>query len=134
MDIVIIIITLLIGIAIGYALSNQSNKSKDQELSQIKKEMENTFKAIASDVNKSNTEDFLKLANDKFKNLSDESDTNLEQKKELIDQNLKEMSKKLDSIQKQSTELNANLELNKDETANLRHTTTKLREILSSSQ
>ena len=134
MDIVIIIITLLIGIAIGYALSNKSNKSKDQELSQIKKEMENTFKAIASDVNKSNTEDFLKLANDKFKNLSDESDTNLEQKKELIDQNLKEMSKKLDSIQKQSTELNANLELNKDETANLRHTTTKLREILSSSQ
>ena len=134
MEIITIIAALLIGIAIGYALSNQTIKSKHQELNQIKKEMENTFKAIASDVNKSNTEEFLKLANDKFKNLSKESDSNLEQKKELIDQNLEEMSKKLDSIQKQSTELNANLELNKNETANLRNTTTKLREILSSSQ
>ena len=98
------------------------------------KEMENTFKAIASDVNKSNTEDFFKLANDKFQNLSKESDTNLEQKKKLIDQNLEEMSKKLDSIQKQSNQLNANLEINKTETENLRDTTAKLREILSSSQ
>ncbi|SVE49655.1 uncharacterized protein METZ01_LOCUS502509, partial [marine metagenome] len=77
----------MIGIAIGYTLANQNNKSKEKELKSIKKEMENTFKAIASDVNKSNTEDFFKLANDKFKNLSKESDTNLEQKKELIDQN-----------------------------------------------
>ena len=134
MDITIIIVSLLIGIAIGYTLANQNNTSKEKDLKSIKKEMENTFKAIASDVNKSNTEDFFKLANDKFKNLSKESDTNLEQKKELIDQNLEEMSKKLDSIQKQSTELNTNLELNKNETANLRNTTTKLREILSSSQ
>ena len=134
MDILIIITTLLIGIAIGYAISNQNNKSKNQELSELKKEMENTFKAIASDVNKSNTEEFFKLANDKFQNLSKESENTLEQKKELIDQNLEEMNKKLDSIQKQSTELNANLELNKNETANLRDTTSKLREILSSSQ
>ena len=134
MEIITIIAALLIGIVIGYVLSNQIIKSKHQELNQIKKEMENTFKAIASDVNKSNTEEFLKLANDKFENLSKESDSNLEQKKELIDQNLEEMSKKLDSIQKQSTELNVNLELNKNETVNLRNTTTKLREILSSSQ
>ena len=66
MDIIIIIITLSIGIAIGYALANQNNRSKTEELNLIKKEMENTFKAIASDVNKSNTEDFFKLANDKF--------------------------------------------------------------------
>ncbi len=134
MDIIIIIIILSIGIAIGYALANQNNRSKTEELNLIKKEMENTFKAIASDVNKSNTEDFFKLANDKFQNLSKESDTNLEQKKKLIDQNLEEMSKKLDSIQKQSTQLNANLEINKTETENLRDTTAKLREILSSSQ
>jgi len=134
MDIMIVICALIIGIAIGYTLANKKNESKLQEFNAIKKEMENTFKAIASDVNKSNTEEFLKLANDKFKNLTKESDTNLEQKKELIDQNLEEMNKKLESIQKQSTKLNANLESSKTETENLRNTTTKLREILSSSQ
>ena len=140
-----IIISLTIGFSIGYYVSNLNsknlldasnkilNKEKDN-LDAIKKEMENSFKAIASDVNKSNTEEFLKLANDKFKNLSQESNVNLEEKKKLIDQNLVEMSKKLDSIQKQSTELNANLETNKNETKNLRDTTSKLREILSSSQ
>jgi len=140
-----IIISLTIGFSIGYYVSNLNsknlldasnkilNKEKDN-LDAIKKEMENSFKAIASDVNKSNTEEFLKLANDKFKNLSQESNVTLEEKKKLIDQNLVEMSKKLDSIQKQSTELNANLETNKNETKNLRDTTSKLREILSSSQ
>ena len=140
-----IIVSLLIGFGLGYyiAMHNSKNllasqeKNLDQEkekLDLIKKELENSFKAIASDVTKSNSEEFLKLANDKFKNLSKESDTNLEQKKKLIDQNLEDMSKKLDSMQKQSTELNANLESSKVETRNLRDTTTKLREILSSSQ
>ena len=140
-----IIISLSIGFSIGYYVSNQNSKNlleasnkilgkEKDNLDAIKKEMENSFKAIASDVNKSNTEEFLKLANDKFKNLSQESNVTLEEKKKLIDQNLVEMSKKLDSIQKQSTELNANLETNKNETKNLRDTTSKLREILSSSQ
>ena len=44
--------------------------SNEKEFNKIKKEMENTFKALAADVNKSNTEEFLKLANDKFENLS----------------------------------------------------------------
>ena len=128
-----IIISLLVGFFLGYYIANK-NYSNEESLDNIKKNMENSFKAIASDVNKSNAEEFLKMANDKFKTLSNESDNNLEQKKKLIDQNLEEMSKKLESIQKQSTELNANLETNKTETQNLRDTTAKLREILSSSQ
>ena len=134
MEIVFIIIGLLIGFFAGYFFAKKSTDSQIENLSQIKKEMEHTFKALASDVNKSNTEEFLKLANDKFENLSKESDKNLDQKKKLIDHNLEEMSKKLDSIQKQSTELNVNIEQNKVETQNLRSTTAQLREILSSSQ
>ena len=140
-----IILSLLVGFVLGYYIANMNSKqllssSEDilqkekDKLDEIKKEMENSFKAIAADVSKSNTEEFLKLANDKFQGLSKESDTNLEQKKKLIDHNLEEMAKKLDSIQKQSTELNTNLEFNKEETRSLRDTTTKLREILSSSQ
>ena len=86
---------------LGY-FTGKGNQENKESLNDVRREMENTFKAIASDVNKSNTEEFLKLANDKFKNLSKESDTNLEQKKKLIDQNLEDMTKKLDLIQKQS--------------------------------
>jgi len=134
MELLFIIVGILIGFFAGYFFAKKDTKSQFKNLNQIKKEMENTFKALAADVNKSNTEEFFKLANDKFQNLSKESDKNLDQKKELIDKNLEEMSKKLDSIQKQSTELNVNIEQNKVETENLRNTTTKLREILSSSQ
>ena len=139
-----IAISLLGGFVLGYAFANMNSKKllkaqediltqEKEKLDTIKKEMENSFKAIASDVSKSNTEEFLKLANDKFQSLSKESDINLEEKKKLIDQNLQAMTKKLDSIQKQSTELNTNLESSKEETRSLRDTTTKLREILSSS-
>ena len=134
MDVILIIAGILIGFISGYFFAKNNMNSNEKEFNKIKKEMENTFKALAADVNKSNTEEFLKLANDKFENLSKKSDINLEEKKKLIDQNLQEMSKKLESIHKQSTELNANLETNKTETQNLRDTTTKLREILSSSQ
>ena len=90
-----IILSLLIGFGLGYYIatigskkvlaSNEGLLDKEKEkLEQIRKEMENSFKAIAADVSKSNTEEFLKLANDKFQSLSKESDTNLEQKKKLI--------------------------------------------------
>ena len=137
MLVIYIIISLLIGFALGYFVSNtNSQKLLDlhEKTSNRDKDFENAFKAIASDITKSNTDEFIKQANDKFQTLSKESDTNLENKKKLIDQNLEEMSKKLASIEKESTKLNANLEESKTETQNLRDTTTKLREILSSSQ
>ena len=137
MLVIYIIISLLIGFTLGYFIANNnSQKLLDlhEKTSSRDKEFENAFKAIASDITKSNTDEFFKQANDKFQTLSKESDTNLENKKKLIDQNLEEMSKKLASIEKESTKLNANLEDSKMETQNLRDTTTKLREILSSSQ
>jgi len=137
MLVIYIIISLLIGFTLGYFIANNnSQKLLDlhEKTSTRDKEFENAFKAIASDITKSNTDEFIKQANDKFQTLSKESDTNLENKKKLIDQNLEEMSKKLASIEKESTKLNANLVDSKMETQNLRDTTTKLREILSSSQ
>tara|TARA_B100000953_G_scaffold298957_1_gene297312 strand:+ start:2653 stop:3783 length:1131 start_codon:yes stop_codon:yes gene_type:complete len=137
MLVIYIIISLLIGFTLGYFIANNnSQKLLDlhEKTSTRDKDFENAFKAIASDITKSNTDEFIKQANDKFQTLSKESDTNLENKKKLIDQNLEEMSKKLASIEKESTKLNANLEDSKTETQNLRDTTTKLREILSSSQ
>ena len=75
-----IILSLVIGIGIGYFLASQNSSTNDEDIDSIKKEMENTFKALALDVNRSNTEEFFKLANDKFQGLSKESDKNLETK------------------------------------------------------
>jgi DNA recombination protein RmuC len=129
-----IIISLTIGIGLGYYLANQTNQSNDEELEGIKKEMEKAFKSVAFDVNKSNTEEFLKIADDKFQNLSKEADKDLENKKKLIDGNLETMSKKLQSIEQHSIKLNQSLEDSNSQTKDLRETTSKLREILSSSQ
>ena len=129
-----IIISLIIGIGLGYYLANQTNQSNDEELEGIKKEMEKAFKSVAFDVNKANTEEFLKIADDKFQNLSKEADKDLENKKKLIDGNLETMSKKLQSIEQHSIKLNQSLEDSNSQTKDLRETTSKLREILSSSQ
>ena len=129
-----IILSLVIGIGIGYFLASQNSSANDEDIDSIKKEMGNTFKALALDVNRSNTEEFFKLANDKFQGLSKESDKNLETKKKLIDENLNEMSKRLKSIEDASIKLNENLESTNSQTKDLTETTIKLREILSSSQ
>ena len=47
-----IILSLVIGIGIGYAIASKNNNSNDDGIDSIKKEMENTFKALASYVNK----------------------------------------------------------------------------------
>ncbi len=100
----------------------------------IRKEMENAFKALAGDVVKSNSEEFIKIANEKFKSVLDTTEEKLTEKKKLIDQNLGEMSKTLKGLSEQSTELNTRLLENRSETEKLRETASGLREVLSSSQ
>jgi DNA recombination protein RmuC len=96
--------------------------------------MEAVFKSLASDIAKENREDFLNLAGEKFKDISKQADENLTKKKELIDQNLGDMKKTLKSLHDQSVTLSGNLETSSKETQKLQESTSKLREILSSSQ
>ena len=142
---IISILCLLVGIILGYFLASRNHKkeiniitenyqSNEKKFNQTKIELENSFKALAADIAKSNSEEFLKIANEKFKNLSKESESTLNHKKELIDENLKVMSKNLESIKKQSIELNTSINENKNETSKLRDTTMHLNKVLSSSQ
>jgi DNA recombination protein RmuC len=125
-----IILSLIIGIGIGYTLANQNKSSKV--------EMENTFKALALDINESvsnsNTDKFIKIANDKFQDLSNKADTNLENKKQLIDKNLEEMSKRLKSMEKESIELNKGIRDSENATDDLRDKTGKLSLLLAGSK
>ena len=151
----IVLISLVIGIIIGWILKGRSQPADNTELQskinmltdekaraearleqldEIKKGMESVFKSLASDIAKENREDFINIAGEKFKNISKQADENLTKKKELIDQNLGDMKKTLKSLHDQSVKLTGNLETSSRETQKLQESTTKLREILSSSQ
>jgi len=109
-------------------------EEEKKRIKEVREEMENAFKALASEALKGNSEEFLKIAGDKFRTLSDETETKLTEKKKLIDQNLGEMSKTLENIRTQSTELKTSLDDSKSQTIRLQNTTEKLQRVLSSSQ
>ena len=154
-DLITVIISLIIGITIGWILKGRSQPADSSELQskinkltgekasaearleqldETKKGMEAVFKSLASDIAKENRKDFLNLAGEKFKDISRQADENLTKKKELIDQNLGDMKKTLKSLHDQSVTLSGNLETSSKETQKLQESTSKLREILSSSQ
>ena len=143
--ILLVIIGLIAGYMIGYFISSMKFKnqldvyrqSRDKEESNFettKSEFEKIFKALASDVAKSNSEEYLKLATEKFNTLSQTQKNDLKNKKELIDNNLKDMSAELQKLHKSSLELNKTVEISNNETQKLRDTTSQIKEILSSSQ
>ena len=154
-DLIIVLISLVIGITIGWVLKGKSQpadsselqgditrltdekaraEAKLEQMEEIKNGMETVFKSLASDIAKANRQDFLNLAGEKFKDISKLANENLTKKKELIDQNLGEMKKTLKSLHDQSVKLSGNLETSSKETKKLQESTSKLREILSSSQ
>ena len=151
----IVLISLVIGIAIGWILKGKSQpldstemqikitqltdekaraEARLEQLDEIKKGMESVFKSLASDIAKENRKDFINIAGEKLKDISKQADENLIKKKELIDQNLGDMKKTLKSLHDQSVKLTGNLETSSKETQKLQESTSKLREILSSSQ
>ena len=154
-EFIIVLLSLTIGILIGWILKvrRQPTGSQDfqheinrltdekaraearlEQLDEVKKGMKTIFKSLASDIAKENRQDFLNLAGEKFKDISKQADENLNKKKELIDQNLGDMKKTLKSLHDQSIKLTGNLETSSKETQRLQESTSKLREILSSSQ
>lgn len=117
-------------------LQNLQHKFEEEKkrLGEIRKEMENAFKAMAADIANNNSETFLKQANEQFKSLKESSEKDLDEKKKLIDKSLVGMNDKLESLHKQSTELKTSIDTSQKTTEVLSENTARLREILSSSQ
>ena len=118
----------------NFANAQSKFEEEKSRLGEIRKELEVSFKAMAADIAKSNSTTFLEQANEKFKALKVGSEQDLEEKKKLIDKSLVGMNDQLESIRKQSTELKTSIDTSQKTTASLREDTTRLREILSSSQ
>ncbi len=166
----IAIVSLVIGIGIGWWVRSQSAAGEDPEkiarmeaelqtareseivsrttlqnlepkfeeekkrLEEIRKEMENAFKAMAADIANANSDTFLKRAGEQFKSLKESSEQDLDEKKKLIDKSLSGMNEKLEFIHRQSTELKSSIDTSQKTTETLSEHTARLREILSSSQ
>ncbi len=117
-------------------VQNLQNKfaEEKQRLAEIRTEMENAFKAMAADIANNNSQTFLKQAGEQFKFLKENSEKDLQEKKNLIDKSLSGMNEQLGRIDKQTTELKSSIDTHQKTTEALNEDTARLREILSSSQ
>ena len=133
-NVLLVLLVFIAGFIIGYFFSKKQSDLEKNNRNDENDFIKNTFKALAGDVAKSNSEEFLKLANVHFEKIITQNNSELDKKKTLIDDNLNKMSSKLDKIQLQSKQLETTVDLSNKETQKLRDTTNHLREILSSSQ
>lgn len=107
------------------------------EISNIRKtedELKNAFSTLSREALDSNQKSFFELARNQFENLTKSSGQQLDEKKKLIDSTIKEMKSHLENLAKQTTELKGQMENSQQGISRLTDTTSKLRQILSSSQ
>ncbi|MEE3297656.1 MAG: DNA recombination protein RmuC [Planctomycetota bacterium] len=137
-----------VGVAAGWFITSLLHR-KDLELHRKELESEkavgearkgdredfaNLFANLSSEALQKNNEQFLALAKERLSKQTEAGELKLEEKKKLIDANLKKMANSLDNLGKETLELKTGLTLSKDETLKLQKTTEDLRNVLSSSQ
>ena len=127
---ILFILGFLIGGGFVWFLRQKDVDSIQQNQDNIKQEFENLSNKVLLD----NQEKFLELASSKFSDLIQNSDKQLENKKELIDSTLKEMKANLDNLSKNTAALEGQMKESKESVGKLTDTTSQLRQILSSSQ
>jgi len=121
---------LLLGIVIGVVvilLIKRTNLTDQQQ-------MKDAFGNLSKQALDQNIETFMKIAESKFGDLMKSSNTQLNEKKKLIDSSLEDLKKQLEGLNKQTTELTGQMMESKKGVTELADTTTQLRQILSSSQ
>ncbi len=109
---------------------------------QLQKSLKDSFSSLSMDALSKNTDEFLKLANEKLAVQTKSGEKELEGKKKLIDQSLGAMKKEMESVQnlvknlekdreKKFGELSAQLKSAAEETGKLQETTNRLKMVLS---
>ena len=110
---------------------------RQREINSIKKtedELKDAFSSLSREALDSNQKSFFELARNQFENLTKSSGQQLDEKKKLIDSTIKDMKSHLENLAKQTTELKGQMENSQQGISRLTDTTSKLRQILSSSQ
>ena len=113
-----------------WSFNRKTNDSVQQNRENLKAE----FGDLSKQALDQNLDSFLKLAENKFSELLKSSDSQLNQKKELIDQTILDMKSKLEGLDKSTNELKGHVKSSQKGIGDLAETTNKLSRILSSSQ
>ncbi|MBT3229284.1 MAG: DNA recombination protein RmuC [Candidatus Marinimicrobia bacterium] len=109
-------------------------EEEKKRLVEMKEQLQDSFKSLSQDVLRDSQKEFLRLADEKFKDQSKQNQSHLGEKEKLIQKSLENMDGRLKDIVQRSTELKTELETSKDETQRLRTTTETLQTLLASSQ
>jgi len=109
-------------------------EEEKKRLLEMKVQLQDSFKSLSQDVLRDSQKEFLRMADEKFKDQSKQNQNHLGEKEQLIQKSLQNMDGRLKDIVQRSTELKTELETSKDETQRLRTTTETLQTLLASSQ
>ena len=100
-----LIVGLIIGLGVFFLTKVNTKKIVDEALKQTKTSMTDTFGNIALNALDKANENFIRTAKETLSGQVREGSTQLEGKKELIDKNLENMNKELESVKKLMTDL-----------------------------
>lgn len=134
MEIIIYLFIFVAGLLLGAFGWQWVINSQKTGQEQSRTEMENAFGKLSQDALNENISTFLSLAEDQFKKLLHSSETQLSEKKNLIDASVNDMKKTLENLNKETAQLRGQMQESREGISKLSDTTTKLRQILSSSQ
>ncbi len=81
------------------------HQARNEELDKARKQLETQFKGIADDVTKANSKAFLEQAKEQFENQRKLGDTDLEQRRQAIEELVKPVRENLDKFEKQVVEI-----------------------------
>ena len=134
MDFITGIILFLIGFAAG-AMIIWFMRQKELDSARIGEDsLKDIFGKLSLEALTENQKVFFEIAENKFADLLKSSDAQLDEKKKLIDSTLEEMKKNLDGLTKSTSELKGQMVESKEGIDDLKGTTFRLQQILSSSQ
>lgn len=134
MEVALPIILFVAGFVVGAFVIWKIKQKEIQERQRMEAELEEVFSNLSRQALTDNQSQFLDLARNEFKKLEDTSGQQLNQKKELIDNSLKNIATSIKQLNEGTSRLHGQVEHSTKRIENLNDTTDKLRRILSSSQ
>jgi len=128
------IILFIIGFISGGILIWFVRQREMQAVQANQKQLEDAFGSLSKEALSENQKIFLELAQSQFDALLKSSDGQLDEKKKLIDNTVRDMKIQLEHLNRQTAELKGHLQESQQGISKLSDTTGQLRQILSSSQ
>ncbi len=128
------IILFIIGFISGGVLIWFVRQREMQSIQANQKHLEDAFGSLSKEALSENQKIFLELARSQFDALLKSSDGQLDEKKKLIDNTVRDMKIQLEQLNRQTAELQGHLKESQQGISKLSDTTGQLRQILSSSQ